>query len=110
MFYYEEDKFQLHFEVKQSSDNLFGYFYEEDGTVLMYNYNGIERILISFSDYEPSTLGINLNDMKPVDKQQKFNYPSHILNGANLFTFEKCEYFTFQEDSLKNSIGKQSIK
>lgn len=94
MFYYE-DKFKLHFDVKQSTENVFGYFYEEDGTVLMYNYNGIERILISFSDYEPSTLGLSLSDMKPVDKQNNFTYPTYLTNGSNVFTFEKCEYFIF---------------
>lgn len=67
MFYYEE-KFEMHFDTKSSSDNIFGSFYEEDGTILLFNYNNIERVLISYSDYEPSSIAFSLNEMKPIDK------------------------------------------
>jgi hypothetical protein len=58
----------MHFDSKPKTDTVFGYFYEEDGTVLMFHNNNIERIIISFSDYEPSTLAFNMTDQKPIDK------------------------------------------
>jgi len=81
----------MHFDAKSQSDTVFGYFYEEDGTVLMFHHKSVERIIISFSDYEPSTLAFSLNDMKPIDKDQK-EFPSTITNN---FTFGKCEFWTF---------------
>lgn len=74
LFYYE-DNYTLHFDAYNEYDNNFGSFFEEDGTILLFNIGGLERLIISYSEYESSTLGFSLSDMTPIETE---NLPSSI--------------------------------
>lgn len=56
----------MHFESDPTS-SLGSYYEESETSIIIINYNNLERILISFSIDEPSDIRINLNEMKPID-------------------------------------------